>query len=94
MTKIYFFILFFVLQGCGLKVIHPDRPDEKGTLMYDPKTGKLVGTYTCTMVGANGNRVYAIGKTEDEARQEALLKCQDQTLISFCKSSKMSCEKN
>jgi hypothetical protein len=46
------------------------------------------------MVGANGKRVYATGKSESEARQEAIAKCQDQTVISFCKSSKISCEKN
>lgn len=86
--------LFILLQSCGLKVIHPDRPNETGTLMYDSTTGKLVSTYTCTMVGANGKRVYATAKTEEEAQKEAILKCQDQTLISFCKDSKMSCQKN
>ena len=94
MNKIILIGVFIVLQSCGLKVIHPDRPDEKGTLIYDYKTGKLVGTYSCTMVGANGKRVYATAKSEDEARKEAVLKCQDQTLASFCKDSKMSCEKN
>lgn len=87
--------LLILLQACaGMKVIHPDRPSEKGTLTYDYQTGKLVATYTCTMVGANGNRVYATGTSEDEARKEAISKCQDQTLVSFCKISKMSCEKN
>ena len=87
--------LLILLHACaGMKVIHPDRPSEKGTLAYDHQTGKLVVTYTCTMVGANGKRVYATGKSEDEARQEAISKCQDQTLVSFCKNSKMSCEKN
>ncbi|WP_413587096.1 hypothetical protein [Bdellovibrio sp. HCB274] len=86
-----------ILSGCaGMKVVDPNKPDNKGTLQVDYSGGtpKLVGTYTCTMVGANGKRVYAIGKSEDEARQEAIAKCQDQTVISFCKSSRISCEKN
>jgi len=87
--------LLILLPGCaGLKVIHPDRPSEKGTLAYDHQTRKLVETHTCTMVGANGKRVFATGKTEDDARKEATAKCQDQTVVSFCKNSKMSCEKN
>ena len=97
MTKIALLFVSSILilfQGCGLKVIHPDQPNEKGTLALDYKTGKLVGTYTCTMVGANGNRVFATGKSEDEARKEVISKCQSQTLISFCEVSKMSCEKN
>ena len=86
-----------LMIGCaGMKVVDPNKPDNKGMLQVDYSGGtpKLVGTYTCTMVGANGKRVYATGKSEDEARQEAIAKCQDQTLISFCKVSKMSCEKN
>ena len=87
--------LLILLQGCaGMKVVHPDRPSEKGTLAYDHQTGKLVATYTCTMVGSNGNRVFATGKSEDDARKEAIAKCQDQTVVSFCKHSKISCEKN
>lgn len=84
-------------MGCaGVKVVDPNKPNNKGTLQVDWSGGspKLVGTFTCTMVGANGKRVYATGKSEDEARKEAIAKCQDQTLVSFCKSSKMSCEKN
>lgn len=91
------FLLALFLGGCaGVKVIDPNKPDNKGTLQVDYSGGspKLVSTYTCTMVGANGKRVYAIGKSEAEARQEAIARCQDQTLISFCKVAKMSCEKN
>lgn len=87
----------FLFMGCaGVKVVDPNKPNNKGTLQVDWSGGspKLVGTFTCTMVGANGKRVYATGKSEDEARKEAIAKCQDQTLVSFCKSSKMSCEKN
>lgn len=86
-----------LLAGCaGLKVVDPNKPNNKGTLQVDYSGGspKLVETYTCTMVGANGKRVYATGKNEDEARAEAIAKCQDQTVISFCKNSKISCEKN
>ena len=85
------------LVGCsGLKVVDPNKPDNKGTLQVDYSGGvpKLVGTFTCTMVGANGKRVYASGKSEDEARKEAIAKCREQTLVSFCDSSKISCEKN
>lgn len=84
-------------QGCaGLKVIDPNKPDTKGTLQVDYTDGdiKLVGTYTCTMVGANGKRVYATGKSEEEARKEAIAKCQSETVVSFCNVSKISCEKN
>lgn len=93
----YVLLVALFLGGCaGVKVIDPNKTDNKGTLQVDYSGGspKLVSTYTCTMVGANGKRVYAIGKSENEARQEAIAKCQDQTLISFCKVAKMSCEKN
>lgn len=94
----FFFLVFCLINiGCaGVKVIDPNKPNNKGMLQLDYSSGspKLVETYTCTMVGANGKRVYATGKSEDEARHEAIAKCQDQTIISFCKSSKISCEKN
>lgn len=89
------FLIGYLLTACaGLKMIHPNRPNEKGTLAYDYQTGKFVATHTCTMVGSNGNRVYATAKSEEEARKEVISKCQDQTLVSFCEISKMSCEKN
>lgn len=87
----------FLMNGCAsLKVVDPNKPKNTGTLQLDLSSGapKLVETYTCTMVGANGKRVHATGKTEEDARQEAIAKCQDQTMVSFCKSSKISCEKN
>lgn len=96
-----YFFLFVLLTsffcGCaGLKVIDPNKPDNKGMLQVDYSGGspKLVETYTCTMVGANGKRVYATGKSENEAREEVIARCQDQTVLSFCKISKISCEKN
>lgn len=95
---IVFFVSFVALiSGCsGLKVIDPNKPNNQGTLQVDYSNGalKLVGTYTCTLVGANGRRVYATGKSEEEARKEAIAKCQDETVVSFCKDSKMACEKN
>jgi hypothetical protein len=99
MVKVSLVVIFLtqILVGCaGMKVIDPNKPDTKGTLQVDYSGGtpKLVGTYTCTMVGSNGKRVYATGKSEDEARQEVIARCQDQTLISFCKVARMSCEKN
>ncbi len=77
-------------------VVDPNKPNNKGTMQLDYSDGslKLVGTYTCSIVGANGRRVYATGKNEEEARKEAIAKCQSQTVISFCNNSKMSCEKN
>lgn len=90
-------VLASFLFGCaGVKVVNPNEPDTKGTMQVDYSGGtpKLVGTYTCTMVGANGNRVYATAKSESEAREQAIAKCQDQTVISFCKSARISCKKN
>lgn len=95
--KCFLLTLIFVISGCsGLKVIDPNKPDNKGTLQldYSGSLPQLVGTYTCTMVGANGHRVYATGKTEDEAQKQAIEKCQNETVISFCNDSKISCEKN
>lgn len=83
--------------GCaGMKVVDPNKPNNKGTMQLDLSSGspKLVETYTCTIIASNGKRVYATGKNEEEARKEAIAKCQDKTLISFCKDSKVSCEKN
>ncbi len=90
------FISSLCLGCAGMKVVDPSKPATKGTLQLDLSKGspKLVATHTCTMVGANGKRVYATGKSEKEARKEAIAKCQDQTTVSFCKVSKISCEKN
>ena len=94
---IFFLSMILILSGCsGLKVVDPNKPDNAGTLQVDYSAGglKLVGTYTCTMVGANGKRIYATGKSEADARQEAIAQCQNETVVSFCKISKISCEKN
>lgn len=93
----YFALLTSFLLACsGIKVVDSSKPDNKGLLQLDYSSGspKLVETYSCTMVGANGKRVHATGKSEKEARDQAIAKCQDQTLISFCKTSKISCKKN
>lgn len=98
--KMHFFALTLataLLSACaGMKVVDPNKPKTQGTLQLDMSSGspKLVGTHTCTMVAANGKRVYATGKSEKEARKEAIAKCQDKTTVSFCKVSKISCEKN
>lgn len=83
--------------GCaGMQVIHPDRPNNKDARILEIKDGAIgfAKTYTCTLVAGNRKRVYAIGKTEDEARQEAMARCRDQTVVSFCDIAKISCEKN
>lgn len=95
---IFLFALFSIFCfGCsGIKVVDPNRPNNKGTLQLDYSKGtpQLVETYTCTIVSSSGKRLYATGKSEEEARDEVIAQCQDQTLISFCKSSKVECEKN
>lgn len=87
--------LTLVLTSCaGMKVIHPnDKNKNAGTLALD-ENGKLVNTFTCNIVASNGKRVSAIGKTENEAREEALAKCRDQTLVSFCLVKNTKCVKN
>lgn len=91
-------VLFALFSGCaGIKVVNPnDQNKNAGTLALDITNGKpqLIETYTCRIVASNGNRVSAIGKTEDEAKQEALAKCRDQTVISFCESKNVKCDKN
>jgi hypothetical protein len=84
-----------LLVGCGLKVIDPNAPNNKGTLALDTSGGglKLVETYTCKL-DSMGKHYYAVGKTEDEARQEALAKCRDGAVLSFCKIENAKCEKN
>ncbi len=90
-------ILFIaLLAGCaGMKVVNPEDPATKnaGTKMFDASTGTFVSTYTCQMMSSAG-RVSAIGKTEEEARNETLARCKDRTVISFCKPEKISCSKN
>ncbi len=96
--KMVFCSSVLLFLGCaGIKVINPnDQNKNEGTLALDLTSSKpkLVGTYTCKIVASNGNRVSAIGKSEEEARKEALAKCRDQTVISFCESKNVKCAKN
>lgn len=91
-------IVLMLISGCaGVKVINPnDQNKNAGTLALDLSSGKpkLVETYTCYIVASNGNRVSTIGKTEDDAKKEALAKCKDQTVISFCDLKNVKCTKN
>ena len=89
------FSFIFLLSGCaGVKVIHPkDKNKNAGTLAFD-KNGKLVNTFTCSVVASNGKRVSAIGTTIDEARENALSKCRSKTLISVCLEKNTKCMSN
>lgn len=94
----FFIILFsfsFLLTSCsGVKVIHPkDQNKNAGTLALD-KNGKLVGTFTCSLVASNGKRVSAIGTTIDEARENALSECRSKTFISVCLAKNTKCVSN
>ncbi len=88
-------LLVLFLTGCGLKVINPNDPDNTGTLALDASGGnlKLVGTFTCK-IESMGKRFFAVGKTEEEAQAEAIAKCKDNTLLSFCESKNVTCTKN
>lgn len=90
----YFFAFSFVLGCAGMKVVDPQKSKDQGTLQLDYSGGavRLVGTVGCTMVAANGQRVYAREKTEDEARREVIAKCRDKTVVSFCESARVECE--
>ncbi|AFY01548.1 double-stranded RNA binding motif domain-containing protein [Bdellovibrio bacteriovorus] len=91
-----FFVFCSLLAGCGLKVISPaDENPNKGTLAVDWSGDgpKVVGTFTCRMKSM-GNRFFGFGKSEDEARQDAMGKCKSHTLLSFCEKEKITCEKN
>ena len=85
-----------ILSGCtGMKVIRPgDENQNKGTKALDWKTGQLVETYSCSIVAGNGKRVISTEKTEQSARDEAIAKCKDQTLISICRPENLKCVKN
>ena len=95
--RVLIVILFMaILASCaGMKVVNPEDPATKnaGTMMFDASSGKFVSTYTCQMLSGSG-RVSAIGKTEEEARNETLAKCKDKTVISVCKPEKVTCSKN
>lgn len=90
------FSAFWVCACAGMKVIDPNAPKTEGMMQVDYSDGslKLVATHTCTMVAANGQRVYGSGKSEDEAQKETISKCQSQSVVSFCNISKISCKKN
>lgn len=100
MTKNFIIVTVSTLAvwvgGCGLKVINPnDQNPNKGTLALDISGGspKLVATYTCKL-DSLGNHFYGFGKNEEEARNDAMGKCQSRTLLSFCDEKKVKCEKN
>ena len=90
------FISLYLLGCSGMKVIDPNKPNNQGTRQLEIKDGSLhlAETFTCTMVAGNGKRVYAVKKTENEARQEAIAQCRDQTLVSVCRPETVKCEKN
>lgn len=76
-------ISFLVLSSCaGVKVINPE----------DAKHAN--GKYTCSLVASNGKRVYASGSNEADARDEAIARCRDKTLISACSAKNTKCVKN
>lgn len=89
----------FLLTACsGMKVIHPDSPAARnsGTKALDFSSGapRIVSTHTCSIVAGDGTRVSAIGKSEAEARQEALARCRDRTLVSICREENLRCAAN
>lgn len=90
-------LIVSALVGCaGMKVIHPnDVNHNAGTMALDVTGGKIaiVETYSCKLESM-GNRFTGVGKTEDEARREAVARCQDRTMLSFCKPEKAKCVKN
>lgn len=97
MKLVFAFALVVLLAGCaGMKVVTPEEQENKGTKQLDFSGGtlKVVDTYTCSIVASNGKRVSAIGKSEEETRNEAMAKCRDQTLVSFCKVENVRCAKN
>ena len=95
-----FGIFLSLLFGCsGMKVVHPDEKNKNaGTKMVDWSGGtpKIISTYSCSIVAvtADNKKVTAIGKTEAEARKEALAKCKDQILLSFCREENVKCVQN
>lgn len=88
-------IAVLVLASCGMKVINPNEPNNKGTMQLDMSDGtpRLVPTYTCKLESM-GNRFYSVKKTEAEAREDVLGKCHSRTMLSFCKAENIKCEKN
>lgn len=98
MIKIYILGIFLLfISGCsGMKVNYPqDKDQDSNTKVLSLSEGKLqiIDPYVCRLK-SQGKHFSALGKTENEARQEVLAKCKDRTLISFCKPDKISCSKN
>ncbi len=97
LTLIVTLTLTLLTASCSsLRVIRPEQQKNVGTVAVDWSGGtpKIVETYTCSLVASNGKRVSAVGKFETEAQQEALAKCRDETLISFCLEKNVTCSKN
>ena len=88
---------FSTIHCAGVKVINPQDESQRdvGTKMVDWSSGspKIVETYSCRLKSM-GNKISALGKTEELARKEVLARCHDRTLISFCKSEDIVCSKN
>jgi|GEM_PF-4779761 len=85
--------------GCsGMKVIHPNDPNTRnaGTMALDLSSGvpRIVSTFSCSIVAMNGTRVSAVGKSEAEARNEALAQCRSQTVVSMCLEKNLKCAAN
>ncbi len=100
MRKYVYYLLIcsavILSMGCaGMKVIHPGEENNAGTLALDVSEGqvKLVPTYTCKLESM-GNRFSSVGKSEESARKDVVEKCRSRTLLSFCESEKVKCEKN
>jgi hypothetical protein len=90
-------VLGLSFSACsGMKVVNPERQKDSGAVLLDwsGKTPKVVSTYSCSVVAGNGKRVSAIGKSEEEARNEALATCRDQTIVSVCLEKNVRCDKN
>lgn len=93
-------ILLSLLFGCsGMKVVHSGEENKNAnTKMVDWSSGtpKIVSTYSCSIVSVmnNNKKITAIGKSEDEARKEALAKCRDQSLLSVCLEKNVKCVQN
>lgn len=97
MKVVLAFAFVVSLVGCaGMKVVRPEEQENKGTKQLDFSGGslKVADTYTCSIVASSGKRVSAVGKTEEDTRIEAMAKCRDQTLVSFCKVENVRCVKN
>lgn len=85
--------------GCsGMKVVRPGENKNADTKMVDWSSGtpKIVSTYSCSIVAVTNDnkKVTAIGKSEAEARKEAIAKCRDQIMLSFCREENVKCVKN